>query len=137
MLHQTHKVTASGTNGSFTVLGVVCFNPVKIKIYLSPLTSSGTFGSLCNTKVKRATFTYACVHTLARSHTHTHYMCIVDLCSGAGERQKFQSHVLFHFSFSAPKSSFCFFQCTFSQRFSASLLQIQELYFSCGYLTAI
>lgn len=78
------------------------------------------------------------VYMLLHTVTYTHITCI-HLCSRAGERQKFQSHVFTsqYYFFSSPQSSFCFFWCTFSQRFSATLLQIQKLYFSSGYLEAI
>ena len=87
-----HK-SASSTNGSFRMLQLVCFTSIKSpnNIFF-PLISSSTFGSLYNTEVECVT--YACVHVLAHSHIYTHYACI-DLCSRAGERQKFQSHTFF------------------------------------------
>lgn len=72
-----------------------CFKSIKSPNNIfPPLNSSSTFGSFYNTKLECAT--YACVHILAHSHINTHYACIVDLCSGAGGRQKFQSHTFFH-----------------------------------------
>lgn len=134
-----HKATVSGTNGSFTTLqqcaliqlSQLIYFPPPHTLYLGPLAAFATPElSVSPSPVP----VYMLLHTV----TYTHVTCI-HLCSRAGERQKFQSRVFTsqYYFFSSPQSSFCFFQSTFSQRFSATLLQIQKLYFSSGYLEAI